>query len=382
MKDNFDLKSFLVENKMTEASRGQARKHFEKIELNKHVLLEMNGADAYEQFEKWYPNHVDEFASEDEAYTYFEENVLGQMDECDAMPDLEEAAINKDSLRRELMHYETKYGMQKGRRIFLHFHPEVKDIDTIIPRFEKKNTEIANKQDQARLNRVSLGAERAADNLLMNPETGKMFKGPDRLSKDEPVYDKQGYRIGNTVVDEASYTYDDDDDDYVDDTFIGAHGDDGIATDKRAERAARAGIKGTDLDDTATDDTPEFPDMEPDAADDDAFEDPEDMAADTQPKATKGSVDMAKVFGKNAPYVEVLIDDLPTYLKGPRGNWRVSVSTNVLRRAVDAAKQYLDDFEYPKKGILYLQPNKMGMYDQDIRDKGNAVVAVHRDPVE
>lgn len=314
MKDNFNLGEYLIENKMTEASRGKARKHFADINLNRSVILESTIS-------------------------------------------LDEAG-SRDALYREYIGYETKYGRDKAVKIFEKFYPDV-DLGRIIPRFARRNQASGEKADQASLTGVHKKG-------LYNQDSD--WRG------DRGYYDEGCHKS----LDEVGYT-DEDDDYYEDDDFLGAHGSDkdlGIATSKSAERAARRGMKGTDLDvDAADDDEAEFADSE------EEFEDPEDISADSQPGATKGAVDTAKIFGKNDPYVEVLVDDLDTYLKGPRGNWRVNVSTNILRRAVDAALQYLDDYEYPRKGVLYLTPNKMGQYDMDARDLGNAVVAVHRRPV-
>lgn len=336
MKDNFNLKKYLIENKMTEASRGKARKHF--VSLNES---------------KW----TDE----------------------------------KDKLYREFVGYETKYGRDKAVKIFQKFHPDV-EISKIIPGYARRNQAMNDKADQARQTRIHKRDQFSEDPrwegdrgylARENQENDSLeddwIEDDDRHAEDYEYVD----RYEDDLIDEVGYTDDDDDEFYDDSDYLGARGSDadlGIDVDKRAERAARRGMKGTDLDVDTSDDEPDFSDSEEEV--DDEFEDPEDISADSQPEATKGTVDMVKMFGKNAPYVEVLVDDLDNYLKGPRGNWRVNVSTIILRRAVDAARQYLEDYEYPRKGVLYLSPNKMGQYDSEVRDNGRAVVAVHRDPVD
>lgn len=112
-KDNFDLRAYLIENKMTENSRGDVRRHLGEAKLDtrmlvtghKQILTERYaGPDdhGYEEFEQWYADHADEFNNEEEAYAYWESNVYGQngyADECgDFGPDgnfgLEEAGYD------------------------------------------------------------------------------------------------------------------------------------------------------------------------------------------------------------------------------------------------------------------------------------------------
>ena len=98
-KDNFDLRAYLTENKMTENSRGDVRRHLGEAKLDtrmfaaghKQILTESYaGPDdhGYEEFERWYANHADEFNNDEEAYAYWEENEYGQggypepVDEC------------------------------------------------------------------------------------------------------------------------------------------------------------------------------------------------------------------------------------------------------------------------------------------------------------
>lgn len=108
MKDNFDLKAYLVENKMTENSRGDVRRHLGETKLDtrmftaghKQILTEgFAGPDdhGYGEFEQWYADHQDEFNSEAEAYEAWENR--GSVDECgDFGPDgnfgLEEAGYD------------------------------------------------------------------------------------------------------------------------------------------------------------------------------------------------------------------------------------------------------------------------------------------------
>jgi len=99
MKDNFDLRAYLAENKMTENSRGDVRHHLGETKLDtrmfaaghKHILTEgFAGPDdhGYSEFEDWYADHAEEFPSRDEAYRYWESNEYGQdgfdqpVDEC------------------------------------------------------------------------------------------------------------------------------------------------------------------------------------------------------------------------------------------------------------------------------------------------------------
>lgn len=268
-KDNFDIRKYLVENKLTETSRrNQSRFHFGKVILNENVVFE---------------NQEDANVENEDRFGYFEQ----------------------------------KYGEKSAQAIMDKFYREPKD---------------------------------------------EMY--------------------------EAQYT--DDDDDFVDDEdFLTANGNDamlGIKGSTKAAAAARKGMKGTDLDVEVPEDVDNFAD----GRDDVDFQDPEEMDDTPAPKndVPVEAVDTAKIFGKNAPYVEVLVDDLGKYLKGPKGNWRVAVSSNLLRRAIDSVRNYMEDYAYPKKGFL-LAPNKMGNYDEipvlginTLSNTPRAVVWVHREPVE
>ena len=273
MKDNFNIRQYLTENKLTEASRKTERFHFGKVILNDNVLLENFGANLEDNGDK---------------FEYFEQ----------------------------------KYGSRVAQSIMDKFYPESESRE----------------------------------------------------------------------LDEVGYTDIDDDDDFVDDDdFMSARGSDselGIDKSARAAAAARKGMKGTDLDMDAPEDEPDFVDKDTEDSDTD-FQDPEAMDdAPALPAAPAESVDVSKIFGKNAPYVEVLVDDLGQYLRGPKGKWRVNVSSNLLRRAIDSVRNYMEEYSYPKKGFL-LAPNKMGNYDEipvlgpnTVNNTPRAVVWVHREPVE
>ena len=334
MKDNFNLEQYLVENKMTEQSRGNDfRVHFGKEASKRKNLQE--GCHG-----RWHKK---------------------SMDECDMMDiDLSENK-EKDALYREFIGFESKYGRDKATKIFHKFHPDV-DIESIIPRYAKRNRAMNDKIEK---------------NILSRTHKRDQFSEDPRWEGDRGYLREEDY-LEDEDLDEAGYT--DDEEFFDDDTFIGAHGSDadlGIKSDVRAKKAAMKGMKGEFDDEEESEEDLDF--VDPEDADDDAdVEKPE--AAEEAPKAESSSLE--SLFGKNAKFVEPLVDDLDTYLKGPKGRWNTRVSKVILKRAVEAAKEYLDDFEYPRKGILYLTPNKMGQYDQDIRDTGNAVVAVHRNPVE
>lgn len=104
---NFDLRSYLIENKMTENSRGDVRKHF----TEKVLLKEMK------------------------------------------MPVEEAARLDKDALYREYVGFETKYGRDKAVKIFKKFHPDV-DLGSIVPRFVKRNQAAGDREEQSRLTRL------------------------------------------------------------------------------------------------------------------------------------------------------------------------------------------------------------------------------------
>ena len=380
--DNFNLKQYLIENKMTEASRGKGRKHFV----------------------------------------------------------LNEGRIDKDALYHEYVSLcQQTRSAEKGARIFQKLHPDV-DLERIIPRYARHNAAINNKAEKDVLCRTHardkyddvtnpelkylgdlgyigkaepveeygedfLEEKDCADddncsllNLIHNKKEkvkNNYFEswGADHPDEDEEKWaDEEAMRADDYrdslrdayLEEKAGYTqFDDDDDDhFVDDDFIGAHGsnaDLGIDNNGKAEKAAKRGMKGSDLDDTADEEPESFADSDEEAEDDD-FVDAEELPE--KPQTAPSNITPEDVFGKNASHVEVLVDDLGEYLRGPKGRWRVNVSKNILSGAVDAAIEYLNTYDYPRKGILYLTPNKLGRYNMDVKDPyEKAVVAVHRDAI-
>lgn len=353
MKDNFDLKQFLVENKMTESSRGDVRKHFNKVILSKKVLLE-------------------------------NVNIPADPD-AEELP-MEEAKLDKDALYRELSSYQSKYGQDKGTQIFLKFHPEIKpaELNRIIPRFAKQNAKVGAQQDQARLNRMSVGQEKATRDDLRDPKTGRALVDPRNLSNDiadkdgniimrdlkavdEVVSDDYWERSDNPKyktkyddpkhdpsyreqdLDEAGYT--DDDDDYADDDFgaMGSNADLGIEDDPRAKKAAQKAMKGTELDADAPE-IEEPVDVDAPEGDEDAeaFEDPEDISNDAP---VSGGQHFDIQYDPETVEMELEGSELDAYLNHFK---RPAVAAKVLQRAINAAQSEVDDSPMFKKKPIYL----------------------------
>lgn len=96
MKDNFDLREFLVENKLTETSRAE-RQHFGKTPLNDNVLLECNIP----------------------------------VEECDMVDNSdiidEGANYDEQEIRRNFANFQGKFGLKRALSLIKQIYPELKD---------------------------------------------------------------------------------------------------------------------------------------------------------------------------------------------------------------------------------------------------------------
>lgn len=177
--------------------------------------------------------------------------------------------------------------------------------------------------------------------------------------------DECGDLGGDIPLDEAGYTDDEDDDDFVDD----------IPEDPRARRAAERAMKSDDPDhdyDIDHDDT-----VSPDAVEDEPAVPPVGRN-----KWVTGDLTMDNLFGPDAANVEIFgdSDDDNENLKqlfARHKNYR----PNILKTTVKQAMQYFRDYEKPDS--LYLIPAiDRGGYEMRRFNPGNRAVAVVYRPEE
>lgn len=405
----FDLRNFLVENKLTESGR-EKRYHFKKTflsemimpaedgtleytpdeeqdvdldqvpdidpfevepaeELGMNDIAETNGDDVQTAFDNWYPMHEFEFDNENEAYDYFEQNVFGQedIDECD--PDmgagnpLEELKKDeKDPLYRELTGYQTKYGEDKGLKIFKHFHPELSDDDLgkLIPQYARHNTKINN--------------DIAQHVNTTGNHTRKVYNDDPKWEGDDGY--KPGHRSMEEALDEAGYTDDEDDDlGYSDDLDLTAG--DNFANSVGNKKSKKAFDKSNDTDFDA-----------PDAEDfSSEFSDPEDLGdeEDDIPAAKTGKdgsnvTDLVAKFhadaGKeyNPEAVDLEFEDDQEFEEYLQGFSRPPVALKCLERAIRQAEKEVNDGISKRIYLVF----KDGFYETQAFRRGNVVATIYR----
>ena len=276
---NFDLRGYLIENKMTENSRGDVRKHF----TGEVLLKEMK------------------------------------------MPVEEGAGVDRDALYREYVGFESKYGRDKAIKIFQKFHPDV-DIEKIVPRFAKRNRAMNDKADLARLTRIRAGKEHNED-ADWRGDAGYV----PNAGNYEDVHDIQ----------EAGYVDDDDFDDDPYEKDLDFTAGDSLAsiiagTNKKARRAFE---KDTDAS-AERDDDEDFKAPEDMGDGEEGDEDAEDNAPAKKPAAE--GADYAAQIKYDPKTVELMMDEeeLNEYLGAFR---RPEAAVRTLNRAIKATQTEVNE---------------------------------------
>ena len=276
---NFDLRGYLIENKMTENSRGDIRQHF----TGEVLLKEMK------------------------------------------MPVEEAARPDKDALYREYVGFETKYGRDKAIKIFQKFHPDV-EIEKIMPRFAKRNRDMNDRDEQSRLTRLH-SRDRHSEDPDWKGDAGYV----PNAGNYEDVHD----------LDEAGYTDDDYDDDPYEKDLDFTAGDSLASiiagTNKKAKRAFEK-----DSDAPAENDDDEFKAPEDLSSDEESEDGEEPMDMTTDQPSKGGNGEYAKQIKYNPETVEMYMDEseLDEYLGAFR---RPAAAIRALNRAIKATQAEVNE---------------------------------------
>lgn len=167
-------------------------------------------------------------------------------------------------------------------------------------------------------------------------------------------------------IEEAGYT-DDDDDFGIDDEFDFSAGDSMVNRLAGGDKRAKKAFDKTNDVDFDEPETPEFSD----SADDDEFEEPEQMSDKPNANAQPGLSSQLKY---DPQQVEFDMDDeeLDDFLNGFR---RPQVAVKVLQRALDQAKAEMEDSLAVKKFYLVLDN---GFYKTSAFRKGNVIATIRK----
>lgn len=294
-KDNFDLRSYLIENKMTENSRGDVRHQLGKTILDTRILSEMQI--PADQLDDMWDSQMD--AGLDEA--------------------------------------RSSSSYPKAQK-WLRQHPNVeiiRDITSVVdPEEDPDYITSVSEAGYAFISELEaiLNSGDYDDEFIESTCENGVIDDP-KFNPSPSEFD-----FGESL-DEASYTDYDDDDDWQDDNLDlddrgGASLLDLVKGDKKAGRARKAAAA-----DTAAD-----PAMDDDPVDTDApeIDDPEEEPAGVSDPNAKAQPGLSAQIKYNPNTVEMEMDDqeLDQYLSGFR---RPQVAVNVLNRAIRTAQNEVND---------------------------------------
>ena len=395
-KDNFDLRSYLIENKMTENSRGDVRHQLGKTILDTRILSEMQiPADPFDHHDPEGDMPIDE-----------------AMDQQSFITLCREKGYEVDDPRRAILWATMRDQFSDPDKSVLDAKLGVNDanVDQWLSRQDELNTE-PDVMEEAGSSKISADSlERLIKRTFGNSgvysltfdtgdtldaewmesrDDGVLFNQKDlwSLSPEErkKLYDliKSGTHYTDSLngpdflnsakdLDEASYTDYDDDDDWQDDNLDlddrgGASLLDLVKGDKKAGRARKAAAA-----DTAAD-----PAMDDDPVDTDApeIDDPEEEPAGVSDPNAEAQPGLSAQIKYNPNTVEMEMDDqeLDQYLSGFR---RPQVAVNVLNRAIRTAQNEVNDSIGLKHLYIVLEN---GFYVTSRFPKGQVIAKVSAD---
>ena len=370
--DNFDLKGYLVENRLTENSRGNlSRVHFGK---GKSVLAESRNKKAEtlrEALQEFRASRRTKTLRENDGDVYVksDQEIKDQLSKIRAFalkakplytfdddPDLIEDIVLKidktcpdNSLEiRELVR--SRYRNQNSWSIGWETDEDFIYADEILDEYRKCQEE---------------GDEKwiKVYNFVID-STLKLIGNGNRPSN---------RRLNDNELNEAGYVDDDFDDDYQEDDLDFTAGDDLVSIlgkDKKAKRAAER-----EFDDDSVDDE-EFSDLE-DVNDE---EDDEDAEDEKEPVAPKAGSNYASQIKYNPKTVEIYMDEdeLDEYLGKFR---RPLAAVRTLNRAIKSTQKEVNDS--PGLKSLYIVLSR-GFYESRRSASNNSaeltIARVRRDP--
>ena len=360
MKDNFDLKNYLVENKMTENSRGEGRHHVGETFISPKVLTE----GFFNKKNKG--KDLDKLTADDPIEALLNVCHMYSTDVDD--DELKQFLLRNPRFASYVLH------VDNGEEDFLGSLTSVyNNVQDAAEEFCKMHPEAAS----LITDKGTLFEQDPYDHH--DPDYDEDYasgEGADALDRyNDALRDDALAECGDVptdfsgTVEEAGYT---DDEDEWDDTDMSLANI--LRTDKKAAQAQKAAAKDIEPVDDSDLDAP---------VDDDAPVDEPDEAP--APKASNkwvsGDLSMDSLFGADAPNVDILVgdedlsnDEALRQLFQKNKNYRPAL----LKRAVSQAMDYFREYEKPD--VLYLMPAiDRGGYEMSRFNAGQrAVAAVYR----
>ena len=379
-KDNFDLRSYLVENKMTENSRGDVRHHLGKTILDTRILSEMQIPADPDQDDPDYEANADQL---DDMWDSQMDAGLDEYGDLGGDMPIDEAMDRQSFIT---LCRERGYEVDDPRRAILwatmrdqFSDPDKSVLDAKLGVNDANVDQWLSRQDE--LDTEPDVMEEADPNYdpMEHPEdwpkdyTQKLNRNNNRTAKrDTEKIIKNNPSAARDFIDEAGYT-DDDDDDWQDDNLDlddrgGASLLDLVKGDKKAGRARKAAAVDTAAD-PAMDDEPVDTDV-PDIDDPDA----ENAAGTSDPNA-EAQPGLSAQVKYNPNTVEMMMDDqeLDQYLSGFR---RPQVAVNVLNRAIRTAQDEVNDSIGLNHLYIVLEN---GFYVTSRTERGQVIAKVNAD---
>lgn len=390
-KDNFDLRSFLSENRLTENSRGdEGRYHFDGSQNNSgraRVLNEMripadgaNGSEApYTGDEDYEDDPYGKGLNEGDPYDHhdpdYDEDWFSHegADMADDYNDMQKECGDVPSDRTNDTLVEGEPSGAKGKFLdMISYWTEDDEIDGLAGHSVKGLSSWGAwdrpNYDTIRIDGYPLSHYKD-DDPIFSQMCADIEKNPDYIDMDAYRQDNELDECGDMDVnlDEAGYT-DDDDMDFGDEDDMDMM--DIIRKDKgaaKAKKAAQAAIKtdqGNDPDPADMDADADAPAIDP--------EDADAAAGETDPNATTQYGLASQV--QHTPTVEFEMDDeeLDEYLSQFR---RPQVAVNVLNRAIRGAQKEVNDSALDSLYIIL----KNGFYETSRFQSGKIIAKVHKE---
>lgn len=362
-KDNFDLRSYLVENKMTENSRGDVRHQLGETILDTRILSEMQiPADPTDHHD---PEYDEDWASKqdtpDDIFAEDQNTVCPIEQFLDNWVDIVAYGADAEDYPEE---GETFTATVAGHKIV------------------EKYTTAAEQRGYGEITIDGKPLESFDENDPMFTELADALWSGDATYADAAkaanVQRQRGVDEcdlgGDIPIDEAGYT-DDDDDEWTDPDAIGDDDNgasllDLVRGDKKAASARKAAAKDSadDFDPTAG---------EPESFDDEPAVDPEDAepsAGESDPNA-EAQPGLSAQIKYNPNTVEMMMDnqELDQYLSGFR---RPQVAVNVLNRAIRTAQDEVNDSIGLNHLYIVLEN---GFYVTSRTERGQVIAKVNAD---
>lgn len=354
MKDNFDLKGYLVENKMTENSRGDVRHH-----LTEAVSLDMRlfkGKKLLNEGSYTMDHHDPEYDPD-----YLSGPGADQVDA--ALDAQEDASLDAPLDRRTFLNLcrEKGYEIDDPRRAVLwatmRDRVDGPDREALDAKFGVNDANVD--QWLSRQSELDECGDIDLDEAGYTDDSEKAFV------PDVPVDREQSSSLLDIINRKPNIREDEDDDDFGDE----------IPFDPRAEKIAARDMKADDPNHDA--------DIDTDFSSDAGEEAPEeDVPISKHNKWVTGDLSMDSLFGTNAPNVEIFGDsdddnkNLQQLFRKHK-NYR----PNLLKGAVEQAMQYFRDFEKPDS--LYLIPAiDRGGYEMKRFNPGHRAIGMVYRPEE